>query len=50
VYYDNADLFSVIDKEVLQQIEPESRMVKFGNTIFVEGHVIRSALHTLKNS
>ena len=49
VIYDNADLQNVIEKEILRQLEGDSRIVKFDNRIFVEGNVVRSALYYLKN-
>lgn len=49
VLYDNADLLSVIDKEVLRQLDGDSRIVKFDNRIFVEGNIVRTALYYLKN-
>ncbi len=45
IHYDNADLLNAIDKELLQQIDADSRLVKINNTIFVEGNVARSALY-----
>ncbi|MGK0443028.1 MAG: hypothetical protein ACJA0N_002848 [Pseudohongiellaceae bacterium] len=48
-FYDNADLLSEIDKGILQEIDGDSRIVKFNNTIFVEGSVARTALYYLKN-
>lgn len=49
VLYDNADLLNVIDRGKLQQLDSDSRIVKFDNRIFVEGTVVRSALYYLKN-
>lgn len=49
VIYDNADLQKVIGKDILRQLDGDSRIVKFDNRIFVEGNVVRSALYYLKN-
>ena len=49
VLYNNADLQNVIDKNILRQLDGDSRIVKFDNRIFVEGNVVRSALYYLKN-
>ncbi|MFT7560400.1 MAG: hypothetical protein ACI93R_002320 [Flavobacteriales bacterium] len=47
VLYDNADLLDVINKEILQHFDPDSRIVKLGNRIFVEGNIVRSAYYYL---
>lgn len=47
-HYDNADLLNEVDKNALQAIDGETRVVNFGNRIFVEGNVLRSALYYLR--
>lgn len=47
--YDDRDLLEVVDQSVLDQMGAETRMVRFGNKVYIEGNVMRAALQTLKS-
>jgi hypothetical protein len=47
VVYNNAVLLNVVDKGILEQLDNDSRIVKFDNRIFAGGNVVRSALYYL---
>ncbi len=47
-YYDK-DLLALVSQEVLDALGVETRIVRFGHQIFIEGNVARAALQTLKN-
>ena len=49
ILYDNADLFDIVGKDILQQLDGDTRIVKINNRIYVEGSVARTALYYLAN-
>jgi Cys-tRNA synthase (O-phospho-L-seryl-tRNA:Cys-tRNA synthase) len=47
--FDDRDLKDFLDAEALQSLGAETRVVMIKNCIYVEGNIIRSALHGIKN-
>ena len=48
IYYKDADLLALVDQAVLDVLGAETRIVRFGQRVFIEGNVARAALQTLK--
>lgn len=48
IQYNDADLLTLVDQAILDALGAETRIVRFGHRVFIEGNVARAALHTLK--
>jgi len=48
IHYHDADLLALVDQAILDALGVETRIVRFGQRVFIEGNVARAALQTLK--